>query len=105
MSIQTSEPAAINDNPFLVETARKAAVKLYGEDVLASMKQKMGSEDFAVIMEKVPAVLCFLGYHDEKNGTTFPLHTKDFCVNDDILDKGSALFAQFATDFLKGEKA
>ena len=51
------------------------------------------------------AVLCFLGYHDEKDGTTFPLHTKDFCVNDDILDKGSALFAQFATDFLKGEKA
>ena len=105
MSIQTSEPAAINDKPLLVETARKAAVKLYGEDVLASMKQKMGSEDFAVIMEKVPAVLCFLGYHDEKDGTTFPLHTKDFCVNDDILGKGSALFAQFATDFLKGEKA
>ncbi len=105
MSIQTSEPAAINDKPLLVETARKAAVKLYGEDVLASMKQKMGSEDFAVIMEKVPAVLCFLGYHDEKDGTIFPLHTKDFCVNDDILGKGSALFAQFATDFLKGEKA
>lgn len=105
MTIQTSEPAAINDKPLLVKTARKAAVKLYGEDVLASMKQKMGSEDFAVIMEKVPSVLCFLGYHDEEDGTTFPLHTKDFCVNDDILDKGSALFAQFATDFLKGEKA
>ena len=28
MSIQTSEPAAINDKPLLVETARKAAVKL-----------------------------------------------------------------------------
>lgn len=103
MAIDTSEPAAINKDKDILNTAQKAATELFGSDILHSMKRKMASEDFAVIMEKVPSVLCFLGYHDEKDGTVYPLHTKNFCVNDEILYKGSALFAQFAYDYLKGD--
>ncbi len=101
--IDTSEPAVINGHEKLNEIARKAAVSLYGEDVLASMDRKMGSEDFSVIMEKVPSLLCFLGYHDEGDGTVYPLHSKDFCVNDEIMDRGAALFARFAHDYLEKE--
>lgn len=103
MEIHTSEPAAINKDVYLLDIARKSAVELFGPSILQSMQQKMASEDFAVIMEKVPSVLCFLGYHDEKDGTVYPLHSKEFCVNDDILYKGAALFAQFAYDYLKGD--
>ncbi len=103
MAIDTSEPAAINRDASLLVTARKSVVELFGPSILQSMKQKMASEDFAVIMEKVPSVLCFLGYHDETDGTVYPLHSKEFCVNDDILYKGAALFAQFAYDYLKGD--
>lgn len=103
MAIDTSEPAAINKDKAILNTAQKAATELFGSDILHSMKRKMASEDFAVIMEKVPSVLCFLGYHDEKDGTVYPLHTKNFCVNDEIFYKGSALFAQFAYDYLKGD--
>lgn len=102
MVVDTSEPAAINDYESIRLAAHNAVETLYG-DCFASMKQKMGSEDFAVIMEKVPSVLCFLGYHNEEKGTVYPLHSKDFRVNDEILDKGAALFAKFAYDYLEKE--
>ena len=103
MDIDTSEPAAINDHEEIRKLAEKAAETLYG-DCLSPMKQKMGSEDFSVIMEKVPSVLCFLGYHSEEDGALYPLHSKDFHINDDMLDRGAALFAEFATDFLGKEE-
>ena len=102
VAVDTSEPAAINDYESIRLAAHNAVETLYG-DCFASMKQKMGSEDFAVIMEKVPSVLCFLGYHSEEKGTVYPLHSKDFRVNDEILDKGAALFAKFAYDYLEKE--
>ena len=102
VAVDTSEPAAINDYESIRLAAHNAVETLYG-DCFASMKQKMGSEDFAVIMEKVPSVLCFLGYHNEEKGTVYPLHSKDFRVNDEILDKGAALFAKFAYDYLEKE--
>ncbi len=103
MEIDTIEPAVINDKEELNDIARKAAVSLYGEDSLASMKKKMGSEDFSIIMNEVPGVLCFLGYYSEEDGTVYPLHSKDFRVNDEILDRGAALFARFAYDYLNKE--
>lgn len=103
MDIDTSEPAAINDHDEIRKLAEKSAETLYG-DCLFPMKQKMGSEDFAVIMEKVPSVLCFLGYHSEEDGAVYPLHSRNFYINDDMLDRGSALFAQFACDFLGKEE-
>ena len=103
MDIDTSEPVAINDHEEIRKLAEKAAETLYG-DCLSPMKQKMGSEDFSVIMEKVPSVLCFLGYHSEEDGALYPLHSKDFHINDDMLDRGAALFAEFATDFLGKEE-
>ena len=103
MDIDTSEPAAINDHEEIRKLAEKAAETLYG-DCLSPMKQKMGSEDFSVIMEKVPSILCFLGYHSEEDGALYPLHSKDFHINDDMLDRGAALFAEFATDFLGKEE-
>lgn len=103
MDIDTSEPAAINDHEEIRKLAEKAAETLYG-DCLSPMKQKMGSEDFAVIMEKVPSVLCFLGYHSKEDGALYPLHSRNFHINDDMLDRGAALFAEFATDFLGKEE-
>lgn len=98
--ITTREPAVINDKEELLRLAQGAAKKLFSRDVLASMKEKMGSEDFSVIMERIPAVQCFLGYHNEAKGTVYPLHSKDFCIDDSILYKGAGLYAQFAADFL-----
>lgn len=100
-SEDTKEPAADNDHPELVAIGRQAAAKLYGAAVLAHMQQKMGSEDFSFITHTVPGVLCFLGYYDETCGAVAPLHSEKFFLNDDILTRGAALYAQFAYDYLE----
>lgn len=105
--IDTKEPPACNSDTQIADIARNEAKSLYGESSLQSMKKLMGSEDFSYIMAEVPSVLCFLGYFSEKAGAVAPLHTPTFCINDDVLDKGAALYARFAADYLcgKGEDA
>lgn len=104
LDVDTRELAATNAYPKLTAVVRNAAVKLYGEEALAPMKQKMGSEDFAFIMEKVPAVLGFIGYHNDECGAVEPLHSCNFFLNDSFLHRGAALHAQFAYDFLMEEE-
>ena len=52
-------------------------------------------------MAKIPSSLfIFLGYYDEENDCTYPVHNEKFKSNDDRLVKGAALYAQFAADYL-----
>lgn len=95
------EPAVINENDALTDLARHAAASLFGDDVLASQKPVMASEDFSLIMEKVPSVFCYLGAKEE--GMDAPLHSSHFLPDDSVLYRGAALHAQFALDyFAKG---
>ena len=95
------EPPVVNSNIEINEIARDAAKVLYGENILKTMPKVMGSEDMSILMQKVPGVMCFLGYYNEACGSVYPLHSERFCVDETILPKGAALYAQFAHDYLK----
>jgi amidohydrolase len=90
----------INDHESLNETARQAAVSLYGGDSLYDLPAMMGSEDFAFYMEKVPGVFCFLGGRNAALGYTAVNHNDCFTVDEAVLKRGTALYAKFAHDFL-----
>ena len=94
----------INEHEDLNAIAQNAAIKLYGKQSLAPMNKLMGSEDFAYLMEKVPGFFGFLGCLNKEKGIIHPNHHSEFTVDEDILHRGSALYAQFALDFLKGSK-
>ncbi len=94
----------INDHESLNETARQAAVRLYGEDSLRDLPAMMGSEDFAFYMEKVPGIFCFLGGRNAALGYTAVNHNDHFTVDEAVLKRGAALYAQFAWDFLMAGK-
>ena len=94
----------INDAEELVRVARDAAVKLYGDDCLHPMPRLMGSEDFAMFMEKIPGIYCFIGARNEELGKIYSNHNDKFDVDESALHRGAALYAQFAVDFL-AEKA
>jgi amidohydrolase len=94
----------INDHETLNETARQAAVKLYGGEALRGLPAMMGSEDFAFYMEKVPGVFCFLGGRNAALGYTAVNHNDHFTVDESVLKRGAALYAQFAWDFLLAGK-
>lgn len=101
LSYDYIEPPVNNADVKLNDIARRAASELYGKDVLQTVTKATGSEDFSYIMEKIPSsMFVFLGCYDEAEGCIYPVHNGRFKINENILPKGSALYAQFALDCL-----
>lgn len=93
-------PAVINDNEELNEIAQNAALKLYGSEGVKDMPALMGSEDFAMLMDKAPGFFGFVGSKNVEKGLTATNHNEKYTVDEDALKRGAALAAQFAVDFL-----
>jgi len=91
----------INEHEDINKIVRNAAVKLYGEESLIGMPKLMGSEDFAYLAEKVPGFYGFIGTRNEKEGIIYSNHNDKFTVDESVLHRGSALYAQFAVDYLE----
>lgn len=89
----------INDDS-VAKVARQALTKLYGQDAFIDMPPLMGSEDFSFYMEKVPGAFAFLGVSNPDKGIEWPQHHACYDVDEDALQVGAALHAQFALDFL-----
>ncbi len=95
-------PAVINADEKIVETARGAAAKIFGEASLVPFEKLMGSEDFSFLMEKAPGVYGFIGGRSkEVPGSGMSNHHESYTVDEKVLPLGAALAAQFAADFLK----
>lgn len=90
----------INDNENLNQIAQNAAIKLYGEDVLAPMTKIMGAEDFSHLVAGIPGFFGFIGCYSEKLGFIHNNHSEFFTVDENNLHMGAALAAQFTYDFL-----
>ena len=93
-------PAVINEDPELNEIGREAALKLFGPEGVKEFPALMGSEDFALFMEKIPGFFAFLGTKNPEKGLIYTNHNEKFTSDEDVLFRGSALAAQFAVDFL-----
>lgn len=90
----------INDHPELNGIARHAAEAILGPDSLVPMERQMGAEDFSVYMDGTPGLYGFLGCRNEEKGITSPHHSDTFDVDEDVLPLGTAIYMQFALDFL-----
>ncbi len=96
-------PAVINSDPELNEVAMNAALKLFGSNGVKSMPALMGSEDFAIFMDKVPGFFCFVGSRNREKGLVYTNHNEKYSGDEEMLHKGSALAAQFAIDYLNNK--
>ena len=95
------EPCTRNDDPELTQIARGAAAELYGSEALQDTPPGSGSEDFSYIMDHIPhSMFAFIGCHDEETGAIYAVHNQKFCINESLLHRGSAMYAQFAADYL-----
>ncbi len=96
-------PATIND-PVISQIARKALTKIYGDEILIEAPKVMPGEDFAHLCGVAPGVIAFLGTGNKEKETTYPLHHEKFNIDEDALVIGTSLHAQFALNFLAGQK-
>ena len=58
--MKTGNPAVLND-AGMAEVARRAAVRVVGEEGVVSPEPTMGGEDMAVYFERVPGCFVFVG--------------------------------------------
>ncbi len=90
----------IND-PHLAEIAQNACKKLYGEEMLKSHAPMMGSEDFSWYGKTgAPYFFGYIGTKNPEKGLVYANHHEKYDVEEYVLQKGAAIMAQFAVDFL-----
>ncbi|MCY6356555.1 M20 family metallopeptidase [Clostridium sp. ZS2-4] len=96
-------PITINDKECSY-IARGALEKIAGTDAIALMDKSTATEDIGKYFEKVPGVLAFVGVRNEEKGAVYPQHHEKYTIDEDALKIGTALYAQYAVDFLKYKK-
>lgn len=94
----------INEHKDLNDIARSAVRKIMGDGALMHMDKLMGAEDFSVYLDKVPGVYGFLGGRNEGKGICCVHHHPAFDVDEDTFPDGTAVYAQFALDYLLENK-
>lgn len=99
LDYQYLTPPLINDEAS-AELAIKAAEKVYSKESIQREPATTGGEDFAFYIQDKPGVFAFIGCADPAKGTDQPHHAENFNIDEGVLADGSALYAQYALDFL-----
>lgn len=92
----------INDSKCS-KIAEQAVEKILGKDGITKFEKITGGEDISHFMELAPGALAFVGCRNEKKGAFYPHHSGCFNIDEDALEIGTNLYAQYAIDFLNEE--
>ncbi len=92
-------PPTINDAKSS-QLAVNTVEKILGSDGNTQFQKTTGGEDFAYFLEKAPGLLAFVGARNEEKSYTYAHHHERFNIDEDALEIGTALYVQYAIDFL-----
>ncbi len=92
-------PPTINDTACS-KRASAVVLKTFGENALIEVGPLTAAEDFGYYQKEIPGVYVFVGASNEKKGASFMHHHEKFNIDEDALEIGTALHAQYALDFL-----
>ncbi|MFX1512989.1 MAG: M20 family metallopeptidase [Promethearchaeota archaeon] len=84
-----SYPPLLNDT-VAVDNLKRIIQPL---DTVTTLKPSMGSEDFTFYLDKAKGAMIALGIHNEEKGIVYPNHHPCFDVDEEVLWKGSAIYA------------
>ena len=71
---------------------------------ISTTVQTMGSEDFAVISEKVPSIFFALGALPQESTVIYGLHNPKIKFSEKSLSTGVAIFTKIAMDWLENHQ-
>lgn len=93
-------PSTVNDSDSS-KLATRTVEKLFGREGIIFMEKLTSGEDFAFYLEKIPGVLAFVGARNEEKNCNYAHHHERFNIDEDGLEIGTALYVQYALDFLE----
>ena len=94
-----SVPPTVNDD-FCTRLAERSIDTILSREQRKQLSPITGAEDFAFYLQQIPGVFVFLGGGNKQKGIAFPQHHESFDIDEDALDLGASLYAQYALDFL-----
>lgn len=93
-------PSMFNDVD-LVDDIVEFSKDIIGEEKINVVPMKSGTEDFAYVGLKVPAVMINIGAGTIEDGYIHGMHNAGMQFNEDVLPLGSSLYADVATKYLE----
>jgi amidohydrolase len=90
----------LNNHHELTNRTFAYAQDYLGPENVEELPIRMTAEDFAYYSHEIPAVFYRLGTGNEALGTTSPLHTAKFNIDESALEIGAGLFAYIAVQEL-----
>lgn len=100
VEVKTGNPAVIND-ARVAEVARRAAVRVVGEERVVVPTPTMGGEDMAIYFQQVPGCFVFVGSANPARGLDQPHHSPFFDFDEDALAIGCEFLVQAAEEALR----
>lgn len=82
------------------ERARKSVEKIMSKEAVIELPKQAGGEDFSEYLMKVPGTFVIVGTANEEKDTCYSNHHPKFDIDEDMLECGVALHAQYALDYL-----
>lgn len=96
--------SSLNDQMRLTITDTFGASSFMELTQLIPGGKLMGSEDFAFVTQAVPSTSVFITAGNSKEGYSYPVHHPKVMFSDDVLSKGAAVYAAFASDWLESNR-
>ena len=100
VEVRPGNPPVVN-NAAVAGLARRAAVRVVGEENVVEPEPTMGGEDMAVYFERVPGCFVFVGSANPARGLDQPHHSPRFDFDEAALAIGCEFMVQVAEEALK----
>ena len=91
--------SVINDEQC-AKIGQGSVEKILGPEGNYHFEKVTGGEDFSHYLEKVPGAIAFVGCRNEEKDCCYAHHNGKFAIDEDGIEVGTALYAQYAIDFL-----
>lgn len=91
---------AVVNEEYSAKLVQKVASEAFGEDVVFNEKPTMGAEDFSFYLEKAPGSFALVGSGNPEKNTEWAHHHGNFNIDEDALQTGAELYAQYAWAYL-----
>lgn len=101
VTITTGVDATLNA-PEPTALVREIAATVLGESQIDAGWRTMGSEDFSMVLARVPGNFFFLGARNEERGMNFPHHHPRFDFDEACMPQGVAILCEAAVRALRG---
>lgn len=97
--------APVVNDEALSAIATHSVITLLTSQGLGQMCPMSASEDFSAYLEYAPGVFAFVGSKSKGSAEGYPLHHPKFTIDEGALSIATALYCQFAWDYLNGGRA